>query len=271
MLDLAPTARSSTVCYNVSMENNELLFNEGYESFYKMTQESGAFRRFCAEAFGEDFSQDGFSDIKQIDKILTYVPCKDDVHILDIGCGNGKMAGYLQKKTGAYIHGFDYSENAIDTAKELFKEKADFRQGLMGEITYPEESFDLITSMDSMYFAPDMNAFLLQIMGWLKKGGVFFVGYQEGDVMPKTEDAYTTVLAKALQENKIDFEVTDITRDVYDLLRKKRDTAVKYEKELEAEGNKDWFDMLMLQTDIVNEPYEVFATKMARYLYVVRK
>ena len=67
MLILAPTARSSTVYYNVSMDKNELLFNEEYESFYKMTQGSDAFRRFCAEAFGEDFSQDGFSDIKQIE------------------------------------------------------------------------------------------------------------------------------------------------------------------------------------------------------------
>ena len=39
----------------------------------------------------------------------------------------------------------------------------------------------------------------------------------------------------------------------------------------EEEGNKDWFDMLMLQTDCVTEPYDVFAQKMARYIYVVRK
>ncbi len=31
------------------------------------------------------------------------------------------------------------------------------------------EKFDLVTSMDTMYFAPDMSALLIQIMRWLKR------------------------------------------------------------------------------------------------------
>ena len=251
--------------------DNELLFSKEYEQFYKMVEESAAFKRFCADAFGEDFSQDGFSDLKQIDRILEYIPGQKDVHILDIGCGNGKMLGYLQKKTGAFVHGFDYSESAIKTAKKLFNKNADFRQGNIGETDYPEESFDLITSMDTMYFAPDMTAFLKQIMCWLKKGGVLFVGYQEGDVMPKTDNSGTTVFAEALKKLGIQYKVEDITKETYDLLKKKRETALLYQKALEEEGNKDWFDLLMLQTDCVTEPYDLFAEKMARYLYVIRK
>ncbi|WP_428849329.1 class I SAM-dependent methyltransferase [Thermocaproicibacter melissae] len=34
-----------------------------------------------------------------------------------MGCGNGKMLKYLQERTGANIHGFDYSEQAIEYAK----------------------------------------------------------------------------------------------------------------------------------------------------------
>ena len=55
----------------------------------------------------------------------------------------------------------------------------------------------------------------------------------------------------------------------YDLLKKKRETAIRYQSDLEAEGNKDWFDLLMIQTDCVTEPYELFAGKMARYIYTV--
>ena len=40
--------------------------------------------------------------------------------------------------------------------------------------------------MDTLYFATDMTAFVAQVRKWLKKDGVFFVGYQEGDVIPKT-------------------------------------------------------------------------------------
>ena len=181
------------------MDKQDLLFYEEYEQFYKMAESSKAFRDFCRDAFGEDFSQDGFSDIAQIHRILDFIPSGTDTHILDIGCGNGKMLGYLQKKTNVFIHGFDYSGAAIEQAKRLFPTKAEFIQGNMGEVDYPKEQFDVITSMDTMYFAPDMKAFLLQIMGWLKKDGVLFVCYQEGDVMPKTENAETTVLAKALK------------------------------------------------------------------------
>ena len=83
------------------MNKKELLFYDAYEAFYAMAKESNAFQFFCKDAFGEDFSQDGFSNKEQIDMILQYIPQNDDVHILDIGCGNGKMLGYLQQETKA--------------------------------------------------------------------------------------------------------------------------------------------------------------------------
>ena len=47
-----------------------------------MAETSIAFQRFCFDAFGQDLSQDGFSDIEQIDMILPYIPTVGDVHIL---------------------------------------------------------------------------------------------------------------------------------------------------------------------------------------------
>ena len=253
------------------MNKSELLFYDAYEDFYKMAKESNAFKAFCKDAFGEDFSQDGFSNLEQIDRILEYIPSGDDVHILDIGCGNGKMLGYLQQKTGAYIHGFDYSAQAIQTAKALFPAKSEFREGIIGEIEYQEESFDVITSMDSMYFAKDMTAFGAQIKKWLKPNGIFYVGYQEGDVVPKTENAHTSLLAEALNRNGLHYEVTDITEETYELLKTKREAALKYQKEFAKEGYDEWFDMLIGQTDCATDAFEAFKEKMARYLYVVRK
>ena len=253
------------------MKKNDLLFYSAYEEFYTMAAKSNAFQNFCRDAFGEDFSQDGFSDIEQIDKILQYIPKNDNVHILDIGCGNGKMLGYLQQKTGAFIYGFDYSEQAIETAKALYPENSDFREGIIGEIEYPAEQFDVITSMDTMYFAKDMVSFVAQIKRWLKPNGIFFVGYQEGDVMPKTKDAHTTVLAEALHNNGMQYEVEDITEQTYNLLLKKRAAAEKHREEFAAEGHQNWYEMLIGQTEYAQVPYEEFKKNMARYLYVVRK
>ena len=253
------------------MNKNDLLFYDAYEEFYAMASESKAFQNFCKDAFGEDFSQDGFSDIEQINRILQYIPKQGNVHILDIGCGNGKMLGYLQKKTGAFIHGFDYSEKAIETAKVLYPENSEFREGIIGEIEYEAEQFDVITSMDTMYFAKDMSSFVAQIKRWMKPNGTLFVGYQEGDVMPKTKDAHTTVLAEALRENGMPYEVEDITEQVYELLNKKREAVEKHKQEFAAEGHQNWYEMLIGQTEYAQVPYEEFKKNMARYLYVVRK
>ena len=253
------------------MNKEELLFYDAYEAFYTMAKKSGAFKAFCKDAFGEDFSQDGFSNVDQINMILEYIPKGDNVHILDIGCGNGKMLGYLQEKTGAYIHGFDYSEEAIKTAQELFPKNSEFREGIIGETDYPEEKFDVIVSMDTMYFAKDMTLFVAQVKKWLKKDGVFFVGYQEGDVIPKTENIHTTMLSKAVEINGMNYEATDITQQTYELLKTKRTAAMAHQKEFEAEGYSDWFNMLIGQTEYATEPYEQFKEKMARYIYVIRK
>ena len=155
---------------------DNLLFYREYEAFYAMARTSAAFAAYCRQAFGEDFSQDGFSDVSQVRRVLRHVQPGEDLHMLDVGCGNGKMLAWLQKQLGGSIHGFDYSTQAIATAMELHR--GDFRVGAMGEIDYPEKSFDLITSMDTMYFAPDMAAFVGQLRRWLKPGGVLFVGYR---------------------------------------------------------------------------------------------
>lgn len=253
------------------MNKSELLFYDAYEEFYAMAGSSHAFAAFCRDAFGEDFSQDGFSDINQINMILEHIPQGEDVHILDIGCGSGKLLGYLQSKTDAFIHGFDYSSQAIAAAKKLFTHKADFKEGIIGEIDYPEGSFDVIISMDTMYFAKDMTAFTAQIKSWLGSNGIFFAGYQEGDVVPKTEGVSTSLLTKALEANGMKFTAEDITPQTYELLHRKREAAIKHRAEFEAEGQTQWYDLLMLQTDCITEGYEAFSQSMARYIYTARK
>ena len=251
------------------MDKKDLLFYDAYEAFYKMAKESQAFRAFCRDAFGEDLSQDGFGNMEQIEMLLPYIP--ENARILDIGCGNGKLLGYLQRKTHSRIYGFDYSEEAISTARRLYSDNSEFRVGIIGETDYPDGLFDVVISMDTMYFAPDMTAFTAQIKRWLKADGVFFAGYQEGDVIPKTENIRTALLTKAAEANGMAYEVRDITEKTFELLSKKRNAAIKHRREFEAEGNGEWFDLLMAQTECALVPYAEFREKMSRYIYVIRK
>lgn len=250
---------------------DELLFYREYEKFYSMAAKSKAFRDYCQDAFGADFSQDGFSDLEQIDRIRSYLPKREDLHILDVGCGNGKMLGYLQRETQSYIYGFDYSEVAIQTAISRHMDRSEFRVGVMGEIEYPREMFDVVISMDSIYFAKDMTEFVLQVKGWLKSNGVFLVGYQEGDVMPKTENSETTEIAQSLKKNGMHYKVLDITEDTYYMLRKKRESILKHRQEFEDEGLKDWFDVVLGQTDCITVSLEEYSRENARYIYIATK
>ena len=86
-----------------------------------------------------------------------------------------------------------------------------------------------------------------------------------------TEPLYTTMLSKALVMNGMNYDAIDITEQTYELLRKKRISAIVHQNEFEAEGNKEWFDMLIGQTDCAIESFEQFKEKMARYIYVIRK
>ena len=141
------------------------------------------------------------------------------------------------------------------------------------EISAPvfDESFDVIVSMDSMYFAKDMTAFVASIRKWLKPGGVLFVAYQEGDVVDKTENTETTLFADAMKANGWDYEVSDITKDSYDVLVKKREVALKYKDALEKEGYSEWADLLVMQTDYINDGYDEYSKNLSRYIYVAKK
>lgn len=252
------------------MKDN-LLFYGAYENFYSMAARSEAFKEYCQDAFGEDFSQDGFSDLNQIKLIMSYLPKVENMHILDVGCGNGKMLRYIQQHTGCFIHGFDYSENAIRYAVSQSGEKSEFKVGIIGKTEYPENSFNAVISMDSVYFADDMVKFTGQVNRWLKKGGVFLIGYQEGDVMPKTENSNTTAIAQALDKNNMRCKVIDITDDTYYLLKKKRESILKFKSKFKNEGLCDWYHVVLYQTRFVKVPIEKYRKNNARYIYIAEK
>ena len=97
------------------------------------------------------------------------------------------------------------------------------------------------------------------------------MGYQEGDIMPKTDNENTTVFARTLNGCGFRYEVENITGETYNLLKRKREAALLHQTDFEEEGNKEWFDLMILQTDCATEPYDLFAGKMARYLYTIKK
>ena len=256
------------------MAKQDLLFYNEYEEFYSMASNNNIFHRYCEKVFGGDFSQDGFSDVTQIDDILELVDLKENQVILDVGCGNGKMLKYVHEKTGAITYGFDYSENAIAYANNIVnsnKEAFHFETGLIGEIQYAENMFDLITSIDTIYFAENMSIFINHILSWLKPKGYFICAYQEGDIKAKSKDKDHSELALIFRKMGIEYKTLDYSKRAYDLLKHKRAVIESMKDEFLENDLKSWYDCSMTQSISSNISYKEFLSANSRYIYIVKE
>lgn len=258
------------------MDKSKLVFYDAYQEYYEMVRSNKVFARYCKEVYGEDFSQDGFSNVEQIEDILNIVKLEKGKAILDIGCGNGKMLGYIQHRTGATVHGFDYSETAIDYANRFISDGSDnfnFKSGVIGEVEYNNNQFDVITAIDSIYFAKDIAAFTREILDWLKPNGFFICAYQEGDVMPKTNCMDSSVFALALKQLGVGYEVMDYTQKVYELMVHKRAILEleSMKKDFADSGIQMWYDVAISQSVGSDITYEEYVKNNSRYIYVIEK
>jgi len=91
--------------------------------------------------------------------------------LLDIGCGDGVLS-YLFAKEGYEVSGIDYSDIAIEFAKEKTKNlNIDFRQGSAYELPFEDNSFDIVVSSDVIEHLEDMPLYLSEIKRVVKRGG----------------------------------------------------------------------------------------------------
>jgi cyclopropane fatty-acyl-phospholipid synthase-like methyltransferase len=256
------------------LSKQDLLFYNEYEDFYHMAGKNEIFHQYCERVFGRDFSQDGFSDVTQIDDILELVDLKENQVVLDVGCGNGKMLRYVHEKTRAITYGFDYSENAIASAIHMTKgnmEAYHFTTGLIDQIQYEENMFDLITSIDTIYFAENMGTFIKHIMSWLKPNGYFVCAYQEGDIKPKSKDKDHSELALFLHEMGIQYKAIDYSIRTYELLKQKRKVVESMKEEFLQNELSTWYECAIYQSIDINTSYEKFISDNSRYIYIVQK
>ena len=111
---------------------------------------------------------------------LPFVDWKEDMHILDVGCGGGAtIADMLLLSPGSIVEGVDYAPESVKSS-EAFNEKylenrCFVKQGDVTNLPYEDGIFDLVTAVETIYFWTDIDKALSEIFRVLKPGGCFMV------------------------------------------------------------------------------------------------
>lgn len=106
--------------------------------------------------------------------------------ILDIGCGGGKnVKRFAEIVSEGKVYGLDYSEVSVSKSKELNKEemqngKVEIIQGSVSQLPYDDETFDLVTCFETVYFWPDFIEDLKEVRRVLKNNGSIFICNEAG-------------------------------------------------------------------------------------------
>lgn len=110
---------------------------------------------------------------------VSSVDMKANEKLLDIGYGNGHLLKLLYKKQPVELYGIDISDDAKEMAVKKNKKAANANQlhlsvGDCCNLSYEENAFDAITSINTIYFWEDTVKGLSEIYRVLKQGKSFY-------------------------------------------------------------------------------------------------
>ncbi|MBR2739727.1 MAG: class I SAM-dependent methyltransferase [Oscillospiraceae bacterium] len=112
---------------------------------------------------------------------FTHLPDIDPSGILDIGCGGGRNAGEMLKMyPKAHVTAVDYSELSVKKAGEynsamIASGRCAVLRADVSELSFEDESFDLATAFETVYFWPGLERCFSQVARVLKPGAVFMI------------------------------------------------------------------------------------------------
>lgn len=110
-----------------------------------------------------------------------HIDVKSNDICLDIGCGGGANIKKLLKKSSlGKVMGIDYSDISVDKSKkvnktEIEKNRCQIFQGDVMRLPFSDETFNLITAFETVYFWPDIDKAFEQVHRVLKSGGTFMI------------------------------------------------------------------------------------------------
>ena len=127
---------------------------------------------------------------------LKYVNIKPDSVIVDVGCGGGKTVSRLARRaTQSKVYGIDHSADMVEYSKQVNKKlieknRVKIVQNSVEKTVFKDDSFDLVTAIETYYFWPNLEQAFREIRRILKNGGyLLFISEMIKDGVYEVENA----------------------------------------------------------------------------------
>lgn len=131
---------------------------------------------------------------KMYRKTISLLNLKKEQKLLDIGYGNGYLLKLADKTFGCNLYGIDISEDmktlALKRNKKAVKQvRINLEIGDCCSLTFENESFDAVSSINTVYFWSDTVKGLSEIKRCLVPGGCFVNAVYTKEWLTKTKMA----------------------------------------------------------------------------------
>ena len=237
------------------------------------SENSEAYFKFCELVYGKDLTQFNMANMEQIDKLLEILNVNEDSSVLDLGCATGAISEYLSDVTHAQVLGIDYAINAVKIAQERTsgKTRLTFLCKDFNRLTLPENSFDAIIAIDTIYFVDNLEKTIAKLLKLLKPHGVmaiFFTQRIKVEESPELLLPNNTKLASALKNNNVTYDFYDFTKMEIQHWKKTNEIAECLKDEFEKEGNIFLFQTRKHESEKCLKYIE--SNRISRYLYHIK-
>lgn len=118
---------------------------------------------------------------------LQHLAVPEGAAVLDCGCGGGaNIKKLLEKAVQGSVKGIDYSEVSVEKSRSLNASaisagRCEIMQANVAQLPFEDNSFDLVTAFETVYFWPELPACFREVGRVLRPGGTFFICNECGE------------------------------------------------------------------------------------------
>lgn len=130
--------------------------------------------KFDKRASKYDKGFEGKLSQKFYDELLEQVRLESGFHVLDVGCGTGRVLKRMSEKANISGCGIDVEENMITEAKKKCPEM-DIQLAGCEHIPFDDKSFDVLTSCMAYHHFEYKKVFAREAARTIKKDGCLYI------------------------------------------------------------------------------------------------